>query len=207
MTASAAAHNSKVACTRHPPVEDHRPWTMPESQPVGSPDIVRSLPSWPTDALRLLVARLIRGRPDALRPLYTSSLLLSWKSCIDAQTPQDWGQFGSIKSFFASHALVGSCAQLGQSEYLSSQASVHTPHISGHSFITDDGFEPHSCSPQMWHCLRSESPQAARGAMLRPSAVLASMSTGCLAALWVISLQTMHECGHSLSMKAGLSMH
>ena len=86
-------------------------------------------------------------------PLYTSSLLLSWKSCIDAQTPQDWGQFGSIKSFFASHALVGSCAQLGQSEYLSSQASVHTPHISGHSFITDDGFVPHSCSPQMWHCL------------------------------------------------------
>ena len=127
---------------------------MPESQPVGSPDIVRSLPSWPTDAIRLLVARLIRGRPDALRPpLYTSSLLLSWKSCIDAQTPQDWGQFGSIKSFFASHALVGSCAQLGQSEYLSSQASVHTPHISGHSFITDDGFVPHSCSPQMWHCL------------------------------------------------------
>ena len=54
---------------------------------------------------------------------------------------------------------------------------------------------------------RSESPQAARGAMVRPSAVLASMSTGCLAALWVISLQTMHECGHSLSMKAGLSMH
>ena len=93
-------------------------------------------------------SRVIRGRPDALRPpLYTSSLLRSWKSCIDAQTPQDWGQFGSIKSFFASHALVGSCAQLGQSEYLSSQASVHTPHISGHSFITDDDLNLVDSSP------------------------------------------------------------
>ena len=75
-------------------------------------------------------------------------------------------------------------AHAGQSVCLSSQVSVHRPHILGQRRITAAGLLPHSCSPHTRHCSWSRSAQ---------NLVPCSLAS-----------HTLHENGHCLSIKPGL---
>ena len=73
----------------------------------------------------------------------------------------------------------------GQSECVSTHATVHAPHSDGHSESMDAGLAGHSCSPQRRHCCWLRFSHLATGPELLPSP------------------HRSHERGHSFIMKPG----